>query len=203
MIFLVATALEQSQQLDQSLWEAIRDGQKAALGELYELYYRPLYRFGTKLISDTALVEDTIQDLFITLWNTQHKLSNVRNVKAYLFTILRREIHQKSKKDQLVSDIFSIPTLNFSVPDNGYEQEDHEKWLVMKLTTMLKSLPKRQLDVILLRYYENFQTAEIATIMGITEKSVRNTLYKALTYMRTNIEPSDYLLLVALLFQFV
>lgn len=193
--------MEQRQQLDQTLWNAIRDSHQASLGELYELYYRPLYRYGTRLHADTDLVEDTIQDLFITLWNTRQKLSDVKNVKAYLFTILRRGIYQKSQKEQLVQDIDDFPELAPLDEGSGYEHEDYEKWLVMKLTDMLKSLPERQLDVVLLRYYENLQTSEIATIMGITEKSVRNTIYKALTYMRLNIQPLDYLLFIIFAFQ--
>lgn len=151
--------------------------------------------------ADTDLVEDTIQDLFITLWNTRQKLSDVKNVKAYLFTILRRGIYQKSQKEQLVQDIDDFPELTPLDEGSSYEHEDYEKWLVMKLTDMLKSLPERQLDVVLLRYYENLQTSEIATIMGITEKSVRNTIYKALTYMRLNIQPLDYLLFIIFAFQ--
>lgn len=193
--------MEQSQQLDQNLWDGIRDGNQTSLGELYELYYRPLYRYGSRLLSDTDLVEDTIQDLFVTLWNTRQKLSDVKNVKAYLFTILRREIYRKVQKEELISDIYEFPELASLDEGNEYEHEDYEKWLVTRLTDMLKNLPERQLDVILLRYYENLQTAEIASIMGITEKSVRNTIYKALTYLRLNIQPLDFIFVILQIFQ--
>lgn len=188
--------MEQRQYLDQTLWNGIREGDKASLGELYELYYRPLYRYGSRLLSDTDLIEDTIQDLFVTIWNTRQKLSEVKNVKAYLFTILRHEIHKKSQKEERISDIYELPEIASLDEGNEYEHEDYEKWLVGQLTDMLKNLPERQLDVVLLRYYENLQTAEIAAIMGITEKSVRNTLYKALTYLRLNMRPLDFILVL-------
>ncbi|QHW00074.1 sigma-70 family RNA polymerase sigma factor [Spirosoma endbachense] len=198
---MIPITLEQSLPVDHVLWDAIREGDKASLGELYERYYRLLYRYGTRLISDTDLVEDTIQDVFITIWNNRQKLAIVKNIKAYLFTILRRGIHQKSKKDEFVSDIDTTPNLAYPEGKGNYEDLEYEQWLIEKLATVLKSLPQRQMDVILLRYYENFQTSEIATIMGITEKSVRNTLYKALTHLRTHIQPLDFMLFIFLLLQ--
>ena len=186
--------MEQVPQADDSLWNAIKDGDKVSLGELYQLYYRQLYRYGNRLQSDKDLIEDTIQDLFVNIWNTRHKLPVLRNVKSYLFTIFRREILRKSKNEQFSVDIDDLSNSLNIYEENHYEQDDYEKWLVGKLTNTLKSLPKRQMDVVMLRYYENFQTSEISAIMGITEKSVRNTLHKAISHLRVNIQSLDYLL---------
>jgi len=42
------------------------------------------------------------------------------------------------------------------------------------------------LEAITLRYYENFGIEEIASIMDISEKTVRNTLHNSLTLLRKN-----------------
>ncbi len=179
---------------DDQLWNGIKDGDKNSLAGLYQLYYKSLYRYGNRIIPDTATIEDVIQDLFVTIWNTRHKLPELRNVKSYLFTVFRREVIHKSKKEHVLTDIETVSeSLNFNF-ESDYEHQDYEKWLVAKLTDTLQSLPKRQLDVVILRYYENFQTSEIASIMGITEKSVRNTLHKAISHLRVNIQSLDYLL---------
>ena len=188
--------MEQVSHADTTLWNAIKDGEKAALGELYERYYRQLYRYGTRLLSDTDVIEDTIQDLFINIWHTRHKLPEVRNVKSYLFTIVRREILHKLKKEQSFTDVETLSDLLSLGEESSYEHDDYEKWLVDKLKHTLQTLPKRQLDVIILRYYENFPTSEIAMIMGITEKSVRNTLHKAISHLRVSIQHFDYLLVL-------
>lgn len=188
-------SLEQVPHADTALWDAIKDGDKVSLGKLYELYYRQLYRYGSRFLSDTSIIEDTIQDLFINVWNTRHKLPDVRNVKSYLFAILRREILHQVRKEQAFTDVDTVSDLLKPCDENDYEHNDYEKWLVEKLTNTLKTLPKRQLDVIILRYYENFPTAEIAMIMGITEKSVRNTLHKAISHLRVSIPHLDYLVI--------
>lgn len=38
--------------------------------------------------------------------------------------------------------------------------------------------------MVLLRYYQSFSTEEIAHIMDVTEKTVRNTLFNAMTSLR-------------------
>lgn len=174
-----------------------------SLGKLYELYYRQLYRFGNRLLVDTSVVEDTIQDLFVNIWHTRHKLPELNNVKSYLFTILRREIIHKIKKEQSFIDVDHVKDLLDFNDNSGYEHQDYENWLINKLANSLKELPKRQLDVVLLRYYENFQTSEISAIMGITEKSVRNTLHKAISHLREHIQHLDYLLFLLFYFQIV
>lgn len=188
--------MEQLTYSDDKLWSGIKNGDKSSLGDLYQLYYRQLYRYGNRLIPDTETIEDTIQDLFVNIWNTRHKLPELRNVKSYLFTVFRREVLHKSKKEYFSIDIDNISdSLNFN-QENNYENEDYENFLVNKLTNTLKALPKRQLDVVILRYYENFPTTEIAAIMGITEKSVRNTLHKAISHLRTNMQFLDYLTII-------
>ncbi|WP_369007690.1 sigma factor, partial [Kingella denitrificans] len=43
--------------------------------------------------SDTIIVEDAIQDLFIELWNRREGLNpEVKNIKQYLYICLRRKI---------------------------------------------------------------------------------------------------------------
>ncbi len=61
---------------------------------LYKSHIEILYRYGHKLTTDTQLVEDSIQDMFIELWNSRKRLSDTDSIKYYLFRILRRKITQ-------------------------------------------------------------------------------------------------------------
>jgi RNA polymerase sigma-70 factor (ECF subfamily) len=177
--------LDPSKSHEEVLWDALKQGDKAAFGQLYEMHYRPLYSYGYKLFPDTAQVEDAIQDLFIQLWRTRQNLSEVQHVKFYLFRALRRDMARLSEKRNRFLDIDADHSL-FDEPTYFFEQEEQEKRLTLKLMRMLRELPERQMEVITLRFFENFKNEEIAAIMGISEKSVRNTLHKALTHLREN-----------------
>jgi RNA polymerase sigma factor (sigma-70 family) len=172
---------------DTELWDAFRMGDRDAYARIYEIYFDSLYSYGKKFVYDSTQVEDAIQDLFITLWRTREKLSTVDAVKFYLFRSLRRNIRRSSEKEKVYEKVDLEST--FFVNDHPGEEQsifNNDEELTMKLLTILKSLPKRQLEVIMLRYYENFSIEEISSIMDVSEKTVRNTLHNSLTLLRKN-----------------
>src|SRR5690606_36356441 len=57
-----------------------------------------LFRYGCSISQDNQMVEDSIQDIFIHLWNNREKASNVDNVKYYLIKVLRHDLLKKIKK---------------------------------------------------------------------------------------------------------
>lgn len=172
---------------DTAIWNAFRLGDKCAFAEIYKLYFDSLYSYGKKFAVDQTQVEDAIQELFIRLWRTRERLSPVDNIKFYLFHSLRRDIRRINEKEKAVEKIdFEAFLITHNHPADEYSSTDNDIELTMKLVSVLKNLPKRQLEAIMLRYYENFSITEIAAIMDVTEKTVRNTLHNSLTLLRKN-----------------
>ncbi|WP_373511729.1 RNA polymerase sigma factor [Persicitalea sp.] len=174
---------------DLEIWDKFRAGDRAAFARIFELHYGQLYSYGKQFLTDVSLTEDAIQDLFISLWRTRENLSQVDNIKFYLFRCLRRNIRRISQREQRTQsqDIFLVSE------DNGHLSQSpdfllgsDEPLLTRRLKAIVAELPKRQREVVMLRYYENFDTDEIALIMGITEKTVRNTLFNAMTTLRSS-----------------
>lgn len=122
------------------------------------------------------------------LWRIQQNLADAESVKFYLFRSLRRKIHRLSEKENrfLPVEEDAFHPRNEATPEHQITEQEQEQQLTQQLAQALKQLPERQLEVVTLRFYENFKTNEIAAIMGITDKSVRNTLHKAMTHLREN-----------------
>jgi RNA polymerase sigma factor (sigma-70 family) len=172
---------------DSAIWDAFRLGDKNAYGEIYELYFDSLYSYGKKFVADQTQVEDAIQDLFIRLWRTRERLSTVGNIKFYLFLSLRRDIRRINEREKAVEKVdYESFLTTHDHPADEYSPTDSDRELTHRLVAILKNLPKRQLEAITLRYYENFSITEIASIMDISEKTVRNTLHNSLTLLRKN-----------------
>jgi RNA polymerase sigma factor (sigma-70 family) len=178
--------VKQNPQYDIEIWNAFRAGDRNAYGQIYELYFDSLYAYGRKFIADQSRVEDAIQDLFIYLWRTREKLSAVDNIKFYLFRSLRRDIHRAVEKEKWFAkvDLDALITSHHHHPGEEQSMGNNEEELTRTLTAILQSLPKRQLEAITLRYYENFSIGEIASIMDVSEKTVRNTLHNSLVLLR-------------------
>jgi RNA polymerase sigma factor (sigma-70 family) len=179
--------LKQQISRDDELWDSFKSGNQEAFASIYRLHYQALYSYGKRFLVDDALVEDAVQDLFIILWRTRANLSSVTNIKYYLFRSLRRDIHRISNKERRFEKADMETFLNsYDLLSEDRAFEEDEDTLAHKLSGVLQRLPKRQHEAILLRYYENFSVPEIADLMGISEKTVRNTLFNAIAQLRQN-----------------
>ncbi|ACT93525.1 RNA polymerase sigma factor [Dyadobacter fermentans] len=174
-------------QRDIDIWNAFRSGDKDAFATIYALYFDALYSYGKRFIADETRVEDAIQDLFINLWRSHANVSPVDNIKFYLFRSLRRDIYRITEKEKNFPKVELDAFLHeYDLPGEEHSIHDEEKELTQKLAAVLQNLPKRQLEAITLRYYENFSISEIAEIMDVSDKTVRNTLHNSLTLLRKN-----------------
>lgn len=72
------------------MWHRFRQGDAAAFEFLFKKYNPVLTQYGVKFFYDPELVEDCVQELFLHLWNRRNRLKDVKVVKYYLITSLRR-----------------------------------------------------------------------------------------------------------------
>ena len=62
------------------------DGKESAFKEIYEKYVSTLRYFGNKFLSDERLIEDILQDTFVSLWENRKKFNNELAIKSFLYT---------------------------------------------------------------------------------------------------------------------
>lgn len=192
---------------DSDLWSSFRSGDETAFSMLYKSHIEILYRYGHKLTADTQLVEDSIQDMFIELWNSRKRLSDTDSIKYYLFRILRRKITQHplnrnvagagveaDKVDALEHRFFSVSA------ESELINTESELGRSRMLGRALTQLPARQQEVVNLRYYHEFNHQQIADIMNISLQSVHNTLQKSMKGLRELLSGYSEIILTALIF---
>lgn len=174
---------------DEHLWLSLRKGDENAFAKLFEKYHRTLYNYGLKLSgAHPELVEDAIQDLFIDLWRLRGGLTDrVGSVKFYLYRCLRRKLHLliRTEMSSEIAEPFLVQRLIQASPELEKLLEETENEQKKRLGYLLSQLPDRQLEAITLKYFEDFSIEEIARIMEVNEKSVRNFIYKALVTLRS------------------
>lgn len=177
---------------DTELVREVKEGSKEALAVLYLRYYDYLRHYGYRIVPNSILVEECIQELFMYLYESYENLGDVLQVKAYLFSSLRRRLIEKVKKERKrkarAEKDFSFHTdIQFS-PEDLRAEEEHQLRIRQTLVQDLNELPWRQREAIYLRYYNGLSTKEIATVMGIANQTVLNTIYQALKKIRKNKE---------------
>lgn len=175
------------------LWDSFKDGNKTAFGEIYQQYAPLLFDYGKKISSDNSLIEDSIQDLFVDLWNSRKKLSRTSSVKFYLFKALRYKII-RNKNISHNSEMTPLENCICLLQNSSHEDE----WIKMEVASFqlkhlrdtLARLPERQREAINLRYFHNFSNEEIAGIMGINYSSACKFIYAGLKKLAENLKVS-------------
>ena len=173
------------------LWANVKTGNKKALSDLYELYADALYEFGKSYTVDGYLVEDCIHDLFVELYMGRKNLPVVRNVKNYLFTILKRKITKSSKISPLViSPEDDHPSKIYRNPEVTAETEiihnEENEEIGLLISNMIQTLTPKQKTGVFMRFYENRSYEEIALGLDISRETARTLIYKSLKRMREN-----------------
>ena len=176
---------------DVDLFAATKKGNKNALSALYLNHYDFLIHYGIRIVPDKIIVEECIQELFIYIYEAKERLGTVNNVKAYLFSALRRRILKKIKAEREIhgfeEEIYIRTNIQFSSNEILF-LEDSQRNRRQALLQTLNNLPWRQREAVYLRYYNRLNTNEIAEIMGAANQTILNTLHQALKKMRGSID---------------
>jgi RNA polymerase sigma factor (sigma-70 family) len=176
---------------DTHLWQQMRQGSELALGKLIKKYFNLLQNYGFKFVKDEAFVKDCVQDVFIAIWTHRETIMSPQSIHAYLLSSVRRKVLREKVRQRLDQKQNANPVekeadlLDFSHEWLLIEQESLNE-MTQKVSELLNELPKRQREVLYLRFYQNLERAEIADIMGINEQSVSNHLQAAFKNFKDN-----------------
>lgn len=184
-----------------TLWQRSVAGDKGAFCELVEAHYKVLFNYGTNFTSNRELIKDTLQDLFIHLWEKREQL-HIQHLTIYLLRSIRNNLFQSFREQQFQSidqDLHDRPD-EFTVEKALiFEETDAEK--KSRIKEAIARLPKRQKEVIFLRYYQGLDNEQIADLMQVNRQSVANLLHKAILNLRLSFDQLHYLLVILSLSQ--
>lgn len=173
---------------DDEVWCALQDGDRTAFSELFSRFYSRLFRYGIKLISDAEAVKDGIQQLFFSLWRHRNGLGDADSVEFYLLFSFRRillkekkQLTNRNERNWKYSE--DLLQYEFSIENQIIHVETKEKRYKM-YQKALGTLTDRQSESLRLRMEYGLDNREIAKVMNISEKSVRNLLYEATRELR-------------------
>jgi len=178
----IKTTCLQLASTDTELWYAFKQGDRESFGLLFRRFYPLLFQYGNKLCPDENLVEDSIQELFLELWQSNSDV-RPRSVKAYLLQALKYKIYNqargKSRASEISDDLlFEISHENFLI------NNEDEKRRAGDIVHALKQLSNRQREIIYLKLFQELSYEELTEAMQINYQVARNLFYEAINSLR-------------------
>ena len=111
-------------------------------------YYASLMHYGCKIIPDSELVKECIQEVFVRLWESRSQLADANSPKAYLMISVRREILAQLKSHRLFSDTEVAEASAFQFELNEFENTLNVPVEIREyLLKTINNLPKQQREL--------------------------------------------------------
>jgi RNA polymerase sigma factor (sigma-70 family) len=164
---------------DSTLVKRSRDGDADAFAELYHRYLTPIYRYVFNRVGgDVAVAEDLTSQVFLEALSGLTRYQEHGRFVAWLFTITRRRLADRYRKPEMDS-LEDYPESLLGISD-GLEQHEN----MARLKGLLDVLEEEKREVLLLRFSAELSFADMASVLGRNEASVKMSLYRVLKGLR-------------------
>lgn len=173
-----------------ALMRQAKGGDREAFGELYKMYFTPVYRFIYFKVGTKEVAEDITQTVFLRIYEARDRFEERTrsSLLAYFFAIARNAVidHWRKKKDALLEETFLDPSL---VKDNAASplEETEQRLTAQRMQGVLCKLTSDQQEVIALKFMQEFSNQEIAVFLGKSKEAVRQLQCRALKALRTSL----------------
>ncbi len=155
-----------------------------AVTELYTTHYRSLVRLAALLVRDTGTAEEVVQDSFVAMHGGWRRLRDSEKALSYL----RQSVVNRSRsvlRHRVVVD------RNAPKPAPDMPSAEHGAIALLERSAViaaLRTLPARQREALVLRFYADMSEAQIADAMQISKGAVKSHTARAMATLRTLLE---------------
>jgi RNA polymerase sigma-70 factor (sigma-E family) len=154
-----------------------------AVTALYAAHYRSLVRLAVLFVHDPETAEEVVQDAFVAMHAAWRRLRDPDKALAYLRqtvvnrsrSALRRRRTAEAHRPQPLPD---LPSAEHS----ALQTMEHDR-----VMGALRALPRRQREVLVLRYYSDLSEADIADTLRISRGAVKSHASRGMTALRTTL----------------
>ena len=172
---------------DNGLFSLIQHNDQMAFTELYNRYSPVLYLFILFYVKDEEQTRDTLQSLFLNLWEQRHRIAISSNVRNYLYTAAKNSvlniIRSHKVRTGYQSMIHDESRQLIPSPEELYEREEMNRLVELAIDDLRHE--KKQRIVELRR--QGMSNKDVARELGIPENTVRTYYAQSIRAMRENL----------------
>ncbi len=156
--------------------------------EIYTEYYPKLLRFACDFVSSREDAENLLHDTFIDLWKINEHISEINNINAYMFRLVRNRCIDYLKHRVYERNYEAEAVVEHRSRMEVLESMGDEELIAGELGEIIRravdGLPPRCREIFLLSRIENLTYAEIAEHLGLSENTVGVQISIALRRLR-------------------
>jgi len=183
---------------DQTLYLQLKEGNELAFKRLFEKYYASLCHYANQFLKDSEQAEETVQELFVRVWEKRLQLTIDSSVSNYLF----RSVHNlclNQLQHQKIRQKYAHQMMEDSRQEVDWQPFYLEVELMERIEKSISSLPEKRQEIFRLSREQGLKYKEIAEKLNISVKTVEAQMGMALKHLRDelkDINPNQMALLM-------
>lgn len=181
---------------DKELLLQIAAGDETAFTTLVDRHWKKIYSVAISFLKSTDLSKDIVQDVFLKVWTKRADLPEIKNFEAWVSVVARNKILNLLEKK---GPAYPVGEWLSALPAG--EEQSPEKALSLKelrerIHEGIELLPPQQKLIFTLSRMNGLSHEEICDQLGIARSTVKNSLVKALNFLRNHIQAQDNILIL-------
>jgi RNA polymerase sigma-70 factor (ECF subfamily) len=172
--------------VDSAVNEQVRSrAEEETIAALVTEYSGTLYRVAFSVLRNSADAEDAVQEAFLRVLRHRDTLDEVRDQRVWLIRIVWNIVLDRKRRAKTRPETDDVDELARVLPAEGLSAEQiasaaqHHAHVL----ACVDQLPAKERQVLMLSAFEELSSVEIASVLGITESSVRSRLFRARNLM--------------------
>jgi RNA polymerase sigma-70 factor (ECF subfamily) len=176
---------------DEAVLALVARSDDIALAELYERFGRTAYTLALRILRDSRLAEDAVQEAFLTVWRSADRfLAERAKASTWVLTIVHRRAvdvvrREERRRTEPLEDR----------PHPAGEATDEEASLRERrriVQEALVQLPPEQRQALELAYYGGLTQSEVAERLGQPLGTIKSRMFAALAHLRKLLVDAGY-----------
>lgn len=148
--------------------------QPGSFTEFFEMASPYMVRLGYLLLGERSAAEDVAQDVLEEIYKRWPTLRE-ESVLAYAHTAVVNRARSVGRRRAVASKFSAM----LATPEAAPDTELNDPWLWRRV----QALPRRQREVVVLRYWCDLPEAEIANVLGVSAGTVKSSAHRALAQL--------------------
>ena len=158
--------------------------------ELYQRYFRDVYRFCRGLTQDVALAEEITQETFFKSLKAADKFDGSKDIRAWLFTIARNAWYSYCRAHKRTISQEDLPQ---ELPDSvRLEERIEDEESAFAIHQFLHNMEEPYKEVFSLRVFGELPYEKIGRLFGKSASWARVTFYRAKLQIIEHMEAIDH-----------
>ena len=156
-----------------------QDGDREAFRWVVDEYGDTLFGIAFLMTRNRQAAEDIVQETFVSVWKSITRFKRGRPMKPWIIRILVNHVRMQLRRK--LPNVTNVDPDSIPASPSAFRQVERRQ----EIYRALKSLSKDQREAIVLKYFADLTTKEVAKATGAREGTVKSRLHRAIARMQT------------------